>query len=670
MTPPTLPYGEWPSPITPEAVVAAAASPGEVRAVADEVFWSESRPAEGGRVQVVRWRSDGPTVDLLPDGWSARTRVHEYGGAAWLATTDWLYFVSWDDQRLHRLALGPDGRAGEPEPLTPEPAIRGGDRYADADLVGDGDFLVCVREHHDGVAEAVNDIVAIATDGTSPPRTLVRGPDFVAAPRVSPDGDQLAWIQWDHPDMPWDATELVVAPLVVDDADPVPGERGVSIGEGRVVAGGRAVARGRGESVIQPQWRADGVLHFLSDRTEWWNIYADRTDGVAAVTHLGQDIGTPPWVFGMSRYAFLADGQLVFAASHEGLDQLHLANPVGAPTPLPLAYTEIASVVAQGRSALFVGAGFDTEAVVAALPVGDDGPGPDRVLRPPRPLPVGAEWFSVASPVSFASGPDGDRVAHALHYPPHNPEVAAPEGEAPPLLVLIHGGPTGMARARLDLAKQFWTSRGFAVVDVNYGGSTGFGRPYRELLQGQWGVVDVEDCIAAACHLADLGEADPDRLCIRGGSAGGFTVLAALVASDTFAAGACSYGVADLTALAEETHKFESRYLDGLVGPYPEAKPVYDERSPINHVDRLDRPLIVFQGLEDEIVPPNQSEMIVEALRARGVPVAYLAFEGEQHGFRRAETVVSVLGSELAFYGRVLGFQPAGELPDVSIDNL
>ena len=279
-----------------------------------------------------------------------------------------------------------------------------------------------------------------------------------------------------------------------------------------------------------------------------------------------------------------------------------------------------------------------------------------------RPGELGLDdaWFSVAKPVSFASGPNDERTAHALYYPPTNPEVRGPEGEAPPLIVLIHGGPTGMARGRLDLAKQYWTSRGFALVDVNYGGSTGYGRPYRELLKDNWGVVDVEDCIAAARHLADQGLADPDRLCIRGGSAGGFTVLAAMVQSDVFAAGACSYGVADLTALAEETHKFESRYLDGLIGPYPEAKAIYDERSPIQHVDRLNDPLIVFQGLEDEIVLPNQSEMIVDALKAKGVPVEYHAFEGEQHGFRKSETVIEVLESELAFYGRVLGFTPAG----------
>ena len=651
------PFGEWPSPITPELVVGASVSLGEVQVVGPDVYWSELRPSEAGRVQVVRRRADGSTEDLLPDGFSARTRVHEYGGGAWRVADGHLYFANWEDQRLHRLPV--DG-GDSPQAITPAPPVAGAHRYADIRSVGGQ--VVCVRERHDDGGEVTNEIVAIDPSGGRPPQVLVSGPDFVSDPRPSPSGDQLVWIQWDHPNMPWDATELRAAAIEV-------GDHGLVMGAQVVVAGGP------GESVTQPVFRRDGALHFLSDRSGWWNVHSVDAEGACiAETDLDAEIGTPPWVFGMARYGFLADGRLVFAHASDGLDHLSVRGVDGTVAELDLPYTEIASVAVRERSVVFVGAGFDREAAVVEIPVDGDPSapvaGPAVVLRPARDLGLDPGWFSVGEPISFPSGPDGARTAHAIHYPPTNPEVRAPDGERPPLLVLIHGGPTSMARARLDLAKQFWTSRGFAVVDVNYGGSTGFGRPYRELLQGNWGIVDVEDCVAAARWSAEQGRADPDRLCIRGGSAGGFTVLAALAGTDVFAAGASSYGVADLTALAEETHKFESRYLDGLIGPYPEARAVYEDRSPINHVDQLRSPLIVFQGLEDEIVPPNQSEMIVEALAANGVPVAYLAFEGEQHGFRRAETVVTVLGAELAFYGRILGFEPAGDLPDLPIQNL
>ncbi len=654
----------WPSPITAQAVVAAADSPGSVLVVGEQVFWSESRPAEGGRIQLVRRRADGSTQDLLGEGVSARTRVHEYGGGAWTvvgpgdgsATVLW---ASWDDQRLWRLdldAAGPSDRHGfgEPRPITPEPATRHGLRYADLDV--HGDLVVCVRESHEGEAfeahgEAVNEVVALPLDGSAAPVVLVTGPDFVAAPRIAPDGDRLAWIQWQHPSMPWDATELRVADLARGEAVPA------SVSDAVVVAGGPE------ESVIQPAWSPDGVLHLVSDRTDWWNLERWTPDGGRQpVTALEAEIGTPPWVFDMRRYGFLGDGTIAIAYASDGLDTLALVEPPaedgtpGAVTDVETPFSEIASIATGVRSVTFVGAGFTQEAVVATVEVTTHGPEAPVVVRASRDLGLDDAWFSVARPVSFPSGPDGQRTAHALYYPPTNPGVGEPAGP-PPLLVLIHGGPTAMARGRLDLAKQYWTSRGFALVDVNYGGSTGYGRAYRNLLQGSWGVVDVEDCIAAARHLADQGLADPARLAIRGGSAGGFTVLAALAGltgEKAFAAGACSYGVADLTALAEETHKFESRYLDGLVGPYPEARDVYVERSPLTHVDRLDSPLIVFQGLEDEIVPPNQSEMIVEALQAKGVTVEYHAFEGEQHGFRKAETVVAVLEAELAFYEKVL----------------
>jgi dipeptidyl aminopeptidase/acylaminoacyl peptidase len=649
-------YGEWPSPISPELVVAASVGIGEVQVDGPDVYWSELRPEEGGRVQIVRRTDDGVLHDLLPEGFSARTRVHEYGGGAWIAAGGWLHFANWADQRLHRVPV--DG-SGPPEPVTPDPPTPGAHRYADLRPLGD--LLVCVRERHDP-SEVVNEIVAVDPTGSRPVQVLVSGPDFVSNPRPSPSGHQLVWLEWDHPDMPWDATRLRVAAVELR-------AEGVVLGAPVLVAGGP------GESVLQPVFRGDGALHLLSDRDGWWNAFSVSPDGeVVAETTLEAEIGTPPWVFGQSRYGFLADGRMVLAHSSAGIDHLAVRGLDGSVSRLDLPYTDIASLAVRQTSVVFVGASFDREPAVVEVPVGgtpsEPIAGSVRVLRAPRELGLDPSWFSTGRPISFPSGPDGQRTAHALHYPPANPEVVVPVGELPPLLVFIHGGPTSMARPRLDLAKQFWTSRGFAVVDVNYGGSAGFGRPFRDLLRGTWGIVDVEDCVAAARWLADQGLADPDRLCIRGGSAGGFTVLAALAGTDVFAAGASSYGVADLRALAEETHKFESRYLDGLIGPYPQEAALYAERSPINHVDQLRAPLIVFQGLEDEVVPPNQSEMVVDALRANGVPVAYLAFAGEQHGFRKAETVINVLGAELAFYGRVLGFTPDGELPPVEIDNL
>ncbi|HEU5083181.1 MAG TPA: hypothetical protein VFU14_07570, partial [Acidimicrobiales bacterium] len=473
---PTVPYGEWPSPITPELVVAASVSLGEVLLDGADVCWSELRPAEGGRVQVVRNTPDGATVDLLPEGFSARTRVHEYGGGAWLVDDGWLYFANWADQRLHRLAMDV---GGEPEPITPEPPSPGAWRYADMRRLDD--FLIGVMERHDTGGEAVNEIVAVPVDGSGAPQVLVSGHDFYANPRLSPSGMQLVWIQWDHPNMPWDSTELCAAAIeVVDGA--------VVLGDPVVVAGGE------GESVIQPVFRGDGELHFLSDRTDWWNAYAATGDGVVVRTELEAEIGTPQWVFGMSRYGFLADGRMVLAYAQDGLDRLAVRALAGTIVDLDLPYTEIASVAVRPTSVVFVGAGFDQEAVVVEVPIegGVNAPvtGEPQVLRPARELGLDPAWFSIAQPVSFPSGPGGERTAHAQYYPPTNPDVEPPEAEAPPLLVLIHGGPTAMARGRLDLAKVYWTSRGFAVVDVNYGGSTGYGRPYRELLKGAWGIVD------------------------------------------------------------------------------------------------------------------------------------------------------------------------------------
>ncbi|MFO7279740.1 MAG: S9 family peptidase [Thermoanaerobacterales bacterium] len=668
------PYGSWPTPITSELVVRAAAGLGAVVLDGDAVVWSEQRPEEGGRTQLVRRAPDGTTTDLLPAGLDARTAVHEYGGGAWWARDGVVWFVHWADQRLRRLADG-----GEPEPVTPEPDSPRADRWADGDVHPGGRWMAVVHEHHPaggGPADVVNEVALLDGTGELPPRSLVRGPDFVSDPRFSPDGRRLCWVQWSHPDMPWDGTELCVADLHDGPVGPGLSRPAVVAGRPDAAPGGD----GRGESVAQPRWAPDGSLWFVSDRSGWWNLYrwvppapgAPAREGrVEPVVEVEAEIGVPQWVFGQSRYAFLDGGRAVFAYTRDGLDHLAVRAADGTVHDLDLPYTAISSVEAAGDAVVFVGASPVAEPAVVRLRL--DGvalAGEPEVLRPPRDLGLDPAWFSFPEPIDFPTS--GGRTAHGLFYPPTNPEVTPPEGELPPLLVLIHGGPTSAARPMLQLRTQYWTSRGFAVVDVNYGGSTGYGRAYRNQLRGAWGVVDVDDCEAAARWLAEQGRVDPDRLCIRGGSAGGYTTLAALAFRDTFAAGASHYGVADLEALATETHKFESRYLDSLIGPYPQRRDLYVERSPIHHLEGFDRPLIVLQGLEDEVVPPNQAEMIVDALRAKGVPVAYVPFEGEQHGFRRAENIRRALDAELSFYAQVFGFDlpPEEGIEPVVVENL
>jgi dipeptidyl aminopeptidase/acylaminoacyl peptidase len=668
------PYGSWPTPVTSELVVRAAAGLGGVSLDGDTVTWSEGRPEEGGRIQLVRRTGDGPATDLLPEGFNARTAAHEYGGGAWWTRGRTVWFANWTDQRLYVLADG-----DEPRPVTPEPDVARGDRWADGDLDPTGRWLLVVREHHPpggGPADVVNEIVVLDTTGELAPRVLVTGPDFVSDPRFSADGRRLCWLQWSHPDMPWDGTELCVADLRDSDVGPALAHPGVVAGRPHDAAGGH----GDGESVSEPRWAPDGTLWFVSDRSGWWNLYrwtppapglSIGSGTVDPMVTIDAEIGVPQWVFGQSRYGFLAGGRVVFAYQRAGIDHLAMRLSDGGVVDLDLPYTAVSSVKAEGDRVTFVGASATAEPALVRVGVDDAGTaGEVEILRPPRDLGISPAWFAAPESISFPTS--GGRTAHALFYPPTNPEAVPPPGEAPPLLVLIHGGPTAAARPMLQLGTQYWTSRGFAVVDVNYGGSVGYGRAYRNQLRDNWGIVDLDDCEAAARWLGEQGRVDPARLCIRGGSAGGYTTLAALAFRDTFAAGASHFGVADLEALATETHKFESRYLDGLVGPYPARRDLYVERSPIHHVDGFDRPLIVLQGLEDEVVPPNQSEMIVDALRAKKVPVAYVTFEGEQHGFRQAANIRRALDAELSFYAQVFGFDlPADEaIEPVTVENL
>jgi dipeptidyl aminopeptidase/acylaminoacyl peptidase len=626
-----LPHGSWPTPITSELVVRAAAVLGEVVVDGPDVWWSESRPAEGGRSVIVRRSADGTVTDVLPRPWNARTRVHEYGGAAWTVSGGTLWFTEFTDQRLYRLDEGSDS----PVAVTPEPEVPAGVRHADLRVLPDGSGVLAVRETHPasgGAADVVNEIVRVGPGGTE---VLVSGPDFVSDPRPSPDGDALARLQWDHPHMPWDAAQLVVR---------------AADGSEHVLAGGP------GESVVQPVWGEDGTLWFLCDRTDLWSLYRRRPHGeVELALHCGSDIAGPQWRFGQSRYALLADGRVVLAYGRAGADRLAVLEDGGL-RELDLPWSVFRYVTAQGTAIVCVAAGPTSEPVVLRVDVDS---GVQEVLRPARDLGLDPAWFSSPEHVTFPTEEAGTGidVAHALVYPPANPEATAPDGDLPPLLVVVHGGPTAAAVPVLNLDIQYWTSRGFCVADVDYRGSVGYGRRYRDALQGMWGVADLEDVVACARHLAESGRVDPARMAIRGGSAGGYTTLAALtMRPGVFTAGASHYGVADLGALAAETHKFESRYLDGLVAPWPSGRAVYDERSPINHVDALDTPLAVFQGDEDEVVPPSQAEAIVAALREKGVPHVYLLFPGEQHGFRKAENIRAALDGELSFYAQVWGF--------------
>jgi dipeptidyl aminopeptidase/acylaminoacyl peptidase len=631
----TLPFGTWPSPIAAVDLARSAISMAYVRALNGVPYWLESRPAQGGRYVVVTPASRGGIKELTPAGFNARTRVHEYGGVPYALGSSAIYFSNFTDQRLYEQAVG-----AEPRALTPE-----GYRYSDFELDASGKHLFCVREDHTAAGEAKNAIVSVPVAGGSAGTVLFDRSDFVAYPRLNPDGKRLAWIAWNHPNMPWDATTLYVADLVDGRLEQV-----------------TPIAGGANESVLEPCWDRDGALYFISDRSDWWNLYRWTGKSVEPVLVIEAEVATPLWVLGQTNYALTGDGRGVLRYGVKAQDSLGVVDlRSGKLRRLDLPFNGFSSVtLLSADTALAIAASQTEEAAVVRI---DLRSGAYEVIRAPGEVRLQPESVSRAEPIEFPT--DGGLTAHAFFYPPTNAGFNGPAGERPPLIVKVHGGPTSHSKAELSLAAQFWTSRGFAFLDVNHGGSTGFGRAYRERLGGNWGVVDVADVVAAVKYLASQGRVDASRVAIRGGSAGGFTVLAALAFHDVFKAGANYYGVSDLEPLARDTHKFESRYLDRLVAPLPEGRAVYEARAPIRHLEGFRAPLITFQGAEDKVVPPSQSRAIVSALQAKGVPVSYIEFEGEQHGFRKAENIVRSLEAELAFYGEVFGFRPAGPLPQV-----
>jgi dipeptidyl aminopeptidase/acylaminoacyl peptidase len=638
-------YGSWVSPITSDLIVASSVGLGDILVDGGDVYWVESRPQEQGRSVVVRLSRGGQPADLTPampangqGAFNVRSRVHEYGGGAYQVSDGVIYFCNDADQRLYRQEPG-----AAPVPLTEAAAKPRGLRYADGAMDSARKRMIWVCEDHTtATAQPVNTLVDISTDGARALRSLVSGNDFYAAPRLSPDSQRLAWLEWGHPNMPWDGTELWVARFAADG----------TIAEKRKVAGGEA------ESVLQPEWSPDGVLYFVSDRSGWWNIYRIVSDASSAgsesqaVYPLSAEFGGAQWGFRPSRYAFISAQRLVCSCYRNGSASLAAVDlDTLAATPIATEFTEVASVRASADQVYFVGASPTHFPAIVQLTLSS---GRAEVLKTSSTEDVQAyrSYLSVAQPIEFPT--ENGQTAFGLFYPPVNNDFTPAADELPPLIVRSHGGPTSAFSSALDWAVQYWTSRGFAVLNVNYGGSTGYGRAYRERLRGQWGIVDVDDCVNGAKYLATSGKVDGSRMAIRGGSAGGYTTLCALTFRDVFTTGASYYGVSDLEALAKDTHKFESRYLDGLIGPYPERRDLYVARSPVHFADRLSVPIVFFQGAEDAIVPPNQAEAMVAALKAKGLPFQYLLFDGEQHGFRRAQTIKRTLDAELYFYSTFL----------------
>ena len=637
LTPKTAAYGSWKSPITAD-LVAQSITLSEARFGDENVYWLEGRPQESGRLVVVRASTvNGHATDVTPKPYNARTRVHEYGGASWTIADGDVYFSNFVDGRLYCQT----NNSSHPVPLTPAPAVPEGQwRFADGVIDRARRRWIGVREDHTGDGEPINTIVAVDLHepGRDAGRVLVGGRDFFAAPRLSPDRRWLIWLTWDHPNMPWNGTTLWLSELD---------------GLGNITEP-LAIAGSASESVFQPEWSPDGrALFFVSDRSGWWNLYrfdlALRTSEPLAP--MAAEFGVPLWKLGATTYACAGSDRIVCAYSKAGLGQLAVLDLKGKVLrPFDTPFTEFTSVQVSGDRALFRAGASNHPASIVML---DLTSGAHRVLKKETDLldQPGSRITHHLSTVRSVEFPTSDgNTAYGLFYPPHNPDYVGLPDELPPLLVKCHGGPTTSASSVLELTTQFWTSRGIAVLDVNYGGSTGFGRDFRNRLNLNWGIVDVEDCINGAKFLVAEGLVDHNRIVIRGGSAGGYTTLAALTFRDFFQGGASYYGISDLAVLARETHKFESRYLDWLIGPYPQARERYRERSPLYHVDQLSKPIIFFQGSEDIIVPSNQAEVLVEALRRRGKPVGYYLFSGEQHGFRKAVNIQRSLDAELQFY--------------------
>ncbi len=635
------PYGSWKSPVTSDLIVQSSIGLSGLHADGQNVYWLEMRPSEGGRYVIVRRTPDGKTEDVIAAPWNARTRVHEYGGGSYLVHSGITYFSNFDDQRVYRV------EHGEPQPITPDVEWR----FADYEMDEARGRLICVREDHTTEGQYPdNTIVAVDVHGKKDPQILMSGADFYMSPRLSPDGKKMAWVSWNHPNMPWDDTSLWMADVLEDG----------SLGEPTHIAGGND------ESVVDPRWSPDGILYFVSDRTDWWNLYRLSEGKVEHVVDLNAEFGLPAWNFGNTTYGFLDGKTMICTYTQRGLWSLASIDLVSKKLrQIECPYDSFDDIVLfKDKLATIAGSPLHTRSVILL----DLASHEVEVLKQALSIRIEPGYISIPEPVEFPT--EHGLTAHGFYYAPTNKDFAAPAGDKPPLLVLSHGGPTHATSSNFSAGIQYWTSRGFAVIDVNYGGSTGYGRKYRQRLNKNWGVVDVDDCVNAALSLVKKGLVDEKRLAIRGGSAGGYTTLCALTFRHTFNAGASHFGISDMEGLLLETHKFESQYTINLVGEYPAEKALYEQRSPIHYADQLTVPVIFFQGLEDKIVLPNQAEKMVDALRKKHVPVSYVAYEGEQHGFRKAENIKHAMDSELYFYSRVFKFELADPVQPVAIENL
>jgi dipeptidyl aminopeptidase/acylaminoacyl peptidase len=639
-----VPYGSWKSPITAELYASSfigIVEPSLERG--NQTYWKEERPKECGRCTLVWHDPEGTVTEITPKEFNVRTTVHEYGGGDYVVHDGKVYFSNFEDQRLYGQIAG-----SQPDPITPPNLDL---RYADGIVDTKRNKIVLIREDHTvGASQAVNAIVSIDLVKGGAGEILVSGNDFYSNPRLNPDSSRLAWLTWNHPNMPWDGTELWVGELGSDGF----------INEKKLVAGGTE------ESIFQPEWSPDGTLCFASDSTGWWNLYKERNDKAEPLHSMEAEFGQPQWVFRQRAYAFESANRILCSYIVKGTSHLARLNTnTGSLEEISIPYTDIYDVVAASGHALILVGSPTSPLSLVKLNTKTLEP---QVLRKAREEIVNLGYISIPETIEFPT--EQEKTAYGFYYAPKNKDYVGPAGERPPLLVMSHGGPTGSAGTTLAYRVQFWTSHGIAVVDVDYGGSTGYGRDYRRRLEGKWGTVDVDDCVNAARHLVNRGDVDPKRLAITGGSAGGYTTLCALTFRDFFRAGASYYGVSDLEALARSTHKFESRYEERLVGPYPECRDIYRERSPINYVDRISCPIILLQGLEDRVVPPDQSSKFYDAVRKKGLPTAFITFEGEQHGFRKAENLKRSIEAELYFYSKVFGFKPADPIEPVQIENL